>query len=246
MKKFTSINESKDLGKFIISDSDFNKYKNTIITILREMYKDHMVSVEGMSLVKALPSEVRIGREYSTLNKVNTNILLASKMVNKFNLNNADDLINFVQNNKTELFTEQGKYFDLIFSTIRKTEERGEQNEEFVCEYIKKIVKLKFDEDISPVREVTSSYKDMFLGIDITFTVGGKEYTCQVKPLKSTSLSDNYIKITSSGLMKEYDTNYIAFANKDDGKVLLFRNRREDVSINGVIVTINKKSLVNI
>jgi hypothetical protein len=246
MKKFTSINESKDLGRFVMSDLEFSKYKNSINYILRDMYKDHTVLVEGMTLIKALPVERNIGREFSTLNKVNTNITLLRKIVNKFNLNNTDDLIEFIRNNKKDLFTEQGNYFDLIFSTIRGTEKRGEDNEDFVCDYIRRIVKSKFNEDINPFREATSSYKDMILGIDITFTVGGKEYTCQVKPLKFVNYTDDFIVITSSGLIKEYDTNYIAFANVDDNKVLLFRNKKDDMSINGDTVTINKKNLVNI
>ena len=229
-----------------MSDLEFSKYKNSINYILRDMYKDHTVLVEGMTLIKALPVERNIGREFSTLNKVNTNITLLRKIVNKFNLNNTDDLIEFIRNNKKDLFTEQGNYFDLIFSTIRGTEKRGEDNEDFVCDYIRRIVKSKFNEDINPFREATSSYKDMILGIDITFTVGGKEYTCQVKPLKFVNYTDDFIVITSSGLIKEYDTNYIAFANVDDNKVLLFRNKKDDMSINGDTVTINKKNLVNI
>lgn len=247
MKKFTSINESQDFGKFVMSDSEFSTYKSTVNTILRDMYKEHLVLVDGMNLVKALPSEKNIGREYSTLNKVNTNITLIRKMVNMFSLNNTDELIKFIQDNKSELFTDNGRYFkNLVFSTIRSTEKKGEDNEDYVCEYIKTIVKLKFNEDISPVREATSSYKDMVLGIDITFTVNAREYTCQVKPLKSIKYSGDYIIITSSGLIKEYNTNYIAFANKDESKVLLFRNTKSDVSINGVTITINKKNLVNI
>ena len=247
MKKFTSIKESQNLGKFIMSDSDFTKYKNSINILLRDMYRGHLIKVDGLILVKALPSEKNIGREYSTLNKVNTNITLIRKMVNMFSLNNTDELIKFIQDNKLELFTDNGKYFkNLVFSTIRSTEEKGEDNEDFVCEYIKRIAKIKFNEDITPVREATSSYKDMVLGIDITFSIKSKDYTCQVKPLKSVSYSDDYIIITSSGLIKEYDTDYIAFSNKDENKVLLFRNIKDGVSIKGVVVTINKSNLVNI
>ncbi len=116
MKKFTSIKESQDLGKFIMSDSDFTKYKNSINILLRDMYRDHLIKVDGLTLVKALPSEKNIGREYSTLNKVNTNITLIRKMVNMFSSTNTDELIKFIQDNKLELFTDNGKYFkNLVF-----------------------------------------------------------------------------------------------------------------------------------
>jgi hypothetical protein len=248
MKKFTSIRESKDFGKFIMSDNDFGRYKRTIDFLLKEdLYKEYLVKVDRLVLVKALPSERSIGREYSTLNKVNTNIALTRKLIERFDLNNVDDLIKFVEENKVDLFTEDGKYFkNLVFTTIRSTEKKGEENEDFVCEYIKRIVKIKFNEDISPVREVTSSYKDMILGIDITFTVNGKDYTCQVKPLISVSQTGDYIRVMSSGLIKEYDTNYIAFVNIEKNMVLLFRNTKADITINGVNIAINKKNLVNI
>jgi hypothetical protein len=247
MKKFTNINESQDLGRFIMSDVDFNRYKVSINSILRDMYKNNLVQVDSLNLVKSLPSESKIGREYSTLNKVNTNVTLIRKMVNTFNLTSTEELLQFVTDNKEDLFTDNGKYFNnLVFTTIRSTEKKGEENEDFVCDYITKIIKSKFNEDIKPVREVTSSYKDMVLGIDITFTLKEKDYTCQVKPLKSFDYSSDYITITSSGLLKEYNTNYIAFANKEKNEVLLFRNIKGEVSIRGVVVIIHKKHLVNI
>ena len=54
-----------------------------------------------------------------------------------------------------------------------------------VANYIKVLAKSVYNEDIEVKREVTSSYNDLILGIDITFTLKGKKYTCQVKPLKN-------------------------------------------------------------
>lgn len=246
MEKFSNVDKSKELGKFTISEQEFNTYVSTINDIIGEMYKDRLIEIEKMKLVKALPSEIKIGRDYSTLNKVNTNVKLMKRIVETFNLNNFQDLIDFVNTNNVELFTESGKYFNLVFSTIRETEEAGERNEEFVCDYIKKITKLKFDEDITPIREITSSYKDMILGIDITFLIRGKEYTCQVKPLKSFSFSGDYVVVQSSGNMKEYNTDYLAFSNPYTNKVLLFQNKKGGMSVNKNTVTLKRKSLVNI
>ena len=246
MKRFSIIEESVNLGKFTISDSEFNKYISTINNILKsELYKDKLEQVEGLTLVKALPYEEKEGRNFSTLNKVNTNILLMKKMITMFSLNSFDDIITFIDNNKTDLFTEDGKYFkNLVYITIRQTEKVGEENEEFVCGYLKSLAKRKYDQDIDPIREVTSSYKDLILGIDITFPISGKDYTCQVKPLKDVYQRDESIIITSSGRLKMYKTDYIAFSNKNENKILLFRNK--DVKINGDTVIIDKKNLVNI
>jgi len=246
MKKFSIIQESQNLGKFIISDTEFRNYISTINNILKsELYSDRVENVEGISLVKALPYEEKEGRHFSTLNKVNTNILLLKKMVTMFNLNSFNDIISFVTNNKVDLFTENGKYFkSLVYTTIRQTERVGEENEELVCRYLKHLAKKKFDQDIEPVREVTSSYKDLILGIDITFPINDKDYTCQVKPLISTDQNENTITITSSGRLKLYKTDYIAFVNRNQNSILLFKNR--GVRVNGDKVIIDKSNLVNI
>jgi hypothetical protein len=246
MKNFSIIQESQNLGKLTISDTEFRNYISTINNILKsELYRDRIESVEGISLVKALPYEEKEGRYFSTLNKVNTNILLLKKMVTMFNLNTFNDIISFVTNNKVDLFTEDGKYFkSLVYTTIRQTEKVGEENEELVCRYLKHLAKKKFNQDIEPVREVTSSYKDLILGIDITFPINDKDYTCQVKPLMSAEQNENTITITSSGRLKLYKTDYIAFVNRNQNSIFLFKNR--GVRIEGDKVIIDKNNLVNI
>ena len=246
MKKFSIIKESINLDRFIISDSEFNQYKSKINNILKsELYSDNLDQVEGLTLVKALPYEVNQGRTFSVLNKVNTNILLLKKMVTMFGLNNFQDIISFVENNKIELFTQNGQYFEsLVYKTIRHTEKIGEDNEDFVCNYLKFLAKQKYGQDITPVREVTSSYNDLILGIDITFQINKIDYTCQVKPLKEVRQKGDSIIITSSGRIKNYNTNYIAFANKSENKILLFRNKDVQVDMDKVII--NRNNLVNI
>ena len=140
MKNFSIIQESQNLGKLTISDTEFRNYISTINNILKsELYRDRIESVEGISLVKALPYEEKEGRYFSTLNKVNTNILLLKKMVTMFNLNSFNDIISFVTNNKVDLFTEDGKYFkSLVYTTIRQTEKDGEEKEE-INEFLKTI-----------------------------------------------------------------------------------------------------------
>jgi hypothetical protein len=242
MKKFTKINEGYNLGRFFISDDDFKKYKNYINSLLRGMHSDKIVIINNLSLLKSLNFELKYGREFSVLNKVNTNILLLTKLVSLFKSNNIDDLLKSIEDNKTKLFSETGEYFNLVFNTIRYTEKKGEENEQMVNDYIRYLIKTKLGRDIIPFTEKTASYKDMILGIDITFNIDGRDYTCQVKPLKDYRImNDNFI-IESRGLIKIYKTNYIAFCNKDKNIVLLFRNN--DMRINNSSVIINNENLV--
>lgn len=243
MKKFTEINESYDLKSFVMSDNDFQTYKNFINSLMRQMQGNNLVQVNGLNLIKALPTELKYGREYSVLNKVNTNIMLLGKLTSLFAANSTQDLMQKISYHKDDLFYENGKYFDLVLQTIRYTEKKGEENEEMVCDYIKSLVQNKFGKNITPFREPTASYKDMILGIDITFSIDEKDYTCQVKPIKSFKIDNDSILIESSGLLKQYNTDYIAFSNKDKNILLLFRNKSR-IQINGSKVRMDKKDLV--
>lgn len=243
MKKFTEINESYDLKSFVMSDNDFQTYKNFIKSLMLQMHENNLVKVNGLNLIKALPTESKYGREYSVLNKVNTNIMLLDKLTSLFGANSTQDLMRKINYHKDNLFYENGKYFDLVLQTIRYTEKKGEENEEMVCDYIKNLIQNKFGKNITPFREPTASYKDMILGIDITFNIDGKDYTCQVKPIKSFKEYESSIIIESSGILKQYNTDYIAFSNKDKNLILLFRNKNK-MEINGSAVIMYKKNLV--
>jgi len=238
-------NNDTNLGKFVINKREFSQYMNQIKKILAFMYPksdyETITTEDGsITVLKALQSEKDAGRDYSVLNKVNTNIKLMIRLVNKFDLKSFVELVMFVRANREDLFTDNGKYFHIVYDTIRSTELVGEKNEERACEHIKDIIKKRFSIVVDPVREVTSSYKDMVLGIDITFTIKGKDYTCQVKPLMLHKTEGDNIKVRSSGRIKPYKTDYIAFVGYTD--ILLFRNN--DVSINGSILTIPATNLV--
>lgn len=223
MNKFTLIKENVNLGRFIMSKDQLYKYIRTVDETKNAMYPDLVTDVEGLKLLKALPYEQKFGRDFSILNKVNTNRSLMFEFVKQFQLNSFDDLINFIKTNKDDIFNPDGRYFPLVWKTIRKTEELGEENEELVVKYIKALTKSIYNIDIEPKREITSSYKDLIQGIDITFPFKGKEYTCQVKPLKSVNYSGNDFIVESSGAIKKYNTNYIAFSNAKNNQVMLFR-----------------------
>ena len=173
------------------------------------------------------------------LNKVNTNIKLINTLVSKFKIQSFIDLIKFIRSEREKLFIDGGQYFHIIYDTIRSTEAIGERNEDKVVDYIRDLIQKKFNITTNPHREVTSSYKDMVLGIDITFNVGGKDYTVQVKPLKAYNEIGDKIKVQSSGNIKKYDTDYIAFVGNT---ILMFQNK--DVKISGNFLEIPSIKLV--
>jgi len=230
MKKFSLIKEDINLGRFSISNNEFRKYMNEVDSIKQSMYPNEIEEIDGMKLLKALPFEKRNGRDYSVLDKVNTNRLLMTRFIQNYNLRSFDDLLNFIKTNKDQIFKQDGSIFNLVWETIRQTEKAGEENEELVANYIKELAKSLYNEDIEVKREVTSSYKDAVLGIDITFTIKGKDYTCQVKPLKSVSHTEREMIVSSSGRIKRYKTDYMAFSNAKSNLVLLFRSKNVRVS----------------
>ena len=243
MKKFSLIKENINLGRFSITDNEFKIYMREVDSIKNSMYPDEIEEVEGLKLLKALPFEKRNGRDFSVLNKVNTNRLLMTKFIQNYNIGSFNELIDFIRTNKDSIFKQDGSIFQLVWNTIRQTEKAGEENEELVAKYIKALAKSVYGEDIEVKREVTSSYNDLILGIDITFTLNHKDYTCQVKPLKNINFRGNDIIVSSSGRIKKYNTNYIAFSNAKTNEVLLFRGTT--VKISGDSFIFPKTDLVN-
>ena len=244
MNKFSLIKENINLGRFSITDNEFKTYMREVDSIKNSMYPGEIEEVEGLKLLRALPFEKRHGRDFSVLNKVNTNRLLMSRFIQNYNIGSFNDLINFIKTNKDNIFKQDGSMFQLVWETIRQTEKASEENEEMVANYIKVLAKSVYNEDIEVKREVTSSYNDLILGIDITFTLKGKKYTCQVKPLKNMTHRGNEIIITSSGRIKKYDTNYIAFSNAKSNEVILFRGK--NVRVSGDTFIFPKMDLVTI
>lgn len=240
------LDENVQTRNFTMTQKEFFTYMSQVNKILKFMYPNsyrQIVTEDGkIDLLTALPSEKEQGRDYSVLNKVDTNIKLITTMVNKFNIKSFIDLIKFIRKERVDLFRDNGKYFSMVFDTIRSTELVGERSEEKVCQYIKELTKKRYQIDIEPKREITSSYKDMVLGIDITFTINGKDSTVQVKPLKGNTEKEGVINVLSSGRVKKYNTDYLGFVSQN--QVMLFRNK--NIIVSGNTFKIPKENLVSI
>jgi hypothetical protein len=258
MEKFSDLKFDNISENFNYSDSDFYDYGDFINDLLLKLHSDRAVKIqEGSKTVTiyeafGFEKTEMPGREFSVIGKVNTNKKLLNAMIAKFNIQDLRHLKNFVNKFQKDLFTEKGQFFDAsrsfsVWNIIRSTEIIGEQNEDYVVECIKKV----WGESTSPVREVTSSIKDMLEGIDITFTLDGKEKTCQVKPLKNADFKEmGVIHTKTSGTMKNYKTDFIAFVNiyRSYERCLFFKNENVRFSKvdKDIIVTIPYRNMIRI
>lgn len=256
MNKFSElITESK--SNFVLSDDEMNNYKNFINQLLIEKYpgRAEIISDGQKKIVvfKAYDYEKSQmpGREFSVLGKVNTNKRLISAIWKKFNIQDFRHLKNLIRKLSSDFFDETGRFFKSkpeglsVWNIIRSTEIQGEINEEYVCGFIKGL----YGNESNPIREVTSSYKDMFEGIDITFKIDGVEKTCQVKPLKVDNFKERGIVIIeSSGVLKNYKTDFIAFVNPNRAyrqKCLFFENKGAIYNPENQTITLPYQALVN-
>ena len=243
MKKFTLIQENYDLERFSISREEFIKYRKEIERILlKDLYPDKVKYAEGLPLLGALPCERTEGRDFSIFHKVNTNVTLMRYFVKTFNINSFQALMSLVNDKRNEFFIEGGKYFNEIRKILKITEDYGDRNEYIAIDYIKQVIKSKLNLDINPIKSPSGSYDDLINGVDAKFDINGKTYTCQVKPLVTIKESGVEYIIVSSGNIKNYKTDYLAFANHKTGECVLFKNK--EVRINGTTIIIPQKQRV--
>ncbi len=258
MNKFsTVVNESRN-DNFVLTNTEFNSYKTFINQLLEKTYKERIVVLtdpngKSVTVYKSYNYEKGQipGREFSVLGKVNTNRLLITKIWKKFGITNYSHLVDTIEKSCGDLFDENGKFFKSnpgelsVWDTIRYTEIAGENNEDFVATFIQTL----YGPESKPIREVTSSYKDMVLGIDITFYIDGVEKTCQVKPLKFDNFKERgVVIIKSSGVIKKYDTDFIAFVDPNRAfreKCLLFNNEGGVFDSDNQTITLPYRCLVN-
>ena len=232
MEKFTQKLNESTIYDSPLTKSEHRNYQKFIRKTIKEMYPERLVVLPGgMVVYKAFDYEKGMmpGREFSIISKVDSNIKLLKAIWEFFEINDYNHLVNLISKFKKDFFSPEGRFFKSksrfsIWDIIRITEEAGEKNEDFVCQCIA----LTW-EGSNPVREVTSSHKDMILGIDITFNIDGVEKTCQVKPLVTDNFRERgVVIIETNGLMKEYDTDYIAFVNPKRSfrqPCLMFKNK---------------------
>lgn len=241
MNKFSLINDNYKFGDITITREQFLKYKNTIHSIIKELYKNNLIKIDNMDFVK--PYSFEKERYTSIINYASTNTTLINWIVKNFNINNYDKLILFVTSNKNELFTENGKYFDETYKILKNTERIGEETEVLAVEFLKSVISNKIKTDIDVLRSSPGSFDDLCLGIDIFFNLNGSKWTCQVKPLVKYQFNDGSYTVESKGNIKKYKTHYLMFVDRVNKKFILFKNK--DVKLDYSKLTISEDNYVD-
>ena len=246
MKKSSVIFESVQLGSFLMSDQEFKQYMNLVQTFLFKIYSDK-VSIGRLQFVGRQSFDHQ-GRYKSIINYANTNINLLTSIVRDFSIQSCKELFDFLKSDYIKIFSPDGSYFSNTLDILKKTEESGDQNEQLASVYMSFVIKQKTGQDIQVQRTVKDSIDDIIDGVDLYFTLDGKKYTCQVKPLQYARVRVNNFDqpseymVVSSGRIKEYKVDYFIFVNKRTQKFIVFKNRNATIHEN--TVTFPKSSFV--
>ena len=242
MKKSSVIFEGVQLGMFDMNDQEFNQYKSLVQKFLFEIYPDK-VNIGDIKFISGQKFDYP-GRYKSIINYANTNVTLLKSIVKMFSIENVKELFEFLNKNYKEIFSSEGSSFANTLNVLKKTEEYGNQNEQLAAMYMQSVIKQKTGQNVEVKRTETDSREDFIDGIDLHFTLDGKRYTCQVKPLKEFELINNSetYRIKSSGRIKQYNVSYFVFVNKDRQKFAVFKNR--NVTISNDTLTFPKSSFV--
>lgn len=235
---------SFNLGNFNISYNNFIKYQNIVRSIiLKSLYKDKIINDDGIDFVSNLPFD-NPERIKSIINYASSNIYLCSSIVKDFGIKNEKELINFIYDNKNDLFLQDGKYFKYVLTKLIKTEAIGVKNEESAAKHLTYYIKNKLGQDIKVSRTDTDCRDDLLHGIDLFFYIKERKFTCQVKPLKSVSTLDDRYIIRSFGKIKKLKVDYLIFIDIVKDKFMLFQNK--NVTLSGYNLIIDKGSLVKL
>jgi hypothetical protein len=224
IKKFESYRDYNtkvfDVDNMSIKESI--NIKNLIDSILLDLYKDNIVKIKGFDELFVAPIHGEDKNKLkSFLNYANTNQKLLQKLSDIFKLKSYYEIYDFIKRNKNHLFLKEGKWFNIVKTSLEYTIRIGEENEKYALSFLNNFFDLDFSK-----RTDTDYEDDLINGIDIYFKKKGddKVYTVQVKPFFSTKTINDNITINSSGVVKEYKTDYYIFVNRKYDKVFMFYN----------------------
>lgn len=213
---------------------------------LKEIYKVGKFSRDIVNI-----SGKQINCEY--LFKAVNNRFLLKKIVFdtrneiKVDINNKEELFDFVKNNINELFHPDGKYFIYVYGLLENTSKKGEINESVAFEYVEKTAKNKgLQIQILKPRKISD---DVYGGIDGFFIYNDKEFTIQVKTLSdkfSPNIQEyrkdnNYLIAFCEGFLKEILTDYLVLVTKQKD-CSLFKSK--GIRSEGSYLLIPKNNLV--
>lgn len=213
---------------------DIEKKEKLVRGILNDYYPEINSSDTIISNGMVLSSEL--------LNKSQKNIkilyLIADIMMSTGeSLTCADDIINFIDRNKEELFKVDGIYFSNIYDALKGVSESGHLREQDAVKLFKQYATTKgFDVDVLP----PDTQDEDKMGVDAYFKVGEEKYTIQIKTLNYIKNVDSFYHIYISGDFTPIKTHYLVITPDSksesivDGYVFKGRDIKSQVDERGM------------
>jgi hypothetical protein len=131
----------------------------------------------------------------------------------------------WLRRNAQKLFGENSGLLRQMIELNRNSFKSGVKTEGYAVQHL--IDKYDIPSD-DIIQYCNGSIEDRVNSRDIKFTINGKSYYIQVKPLQSINKIDDYYEVYTSGMSDKYKkynqktVDYIGYANKDN--LILFPN----------------------
>ncbi len=200
----------------IITNVERMKINNLIKSTLRNIYPN----LDDVSNFVA--NDKIIQTEY--IKKAVNNYLLLKKIVLDpdriivSNVNNKEDLFNFIVDHSHDLFHYNGKYFNGVYNLLANTSKKGKKFEDIAFKEFEEMGRKKG----MVVKILDPSVKEDISGVDGIFYFNSKKFTIQVKPLVSIVDNGDVYTVRCEGALKNLITHYLICINGKE--VWIFRS----------------------
>jgi hypothetical protein len=231
----------REFSRFVASYKPINLYIKGQSPIIIDENKAREKELLIRSIIKNLYPEMKSSDAYITsmgvdlrtdlLNKAQKNIAILYEIVdiakeNRIKIETADNLIEFISKNSTDLFKVGGKFFDRIYARLEGVSKKGKDKESISDELFQRYAKSKGR--YVNLKPPGTSDEDI-RGVDSFFSHGDKKYTIQTKTLSSISKykSGEYYRVYISGYFTDIKTNYLVLIPEKDSsnKKYIFKGK---------------------
>lgn len=222
IKQFEGYGESSLLlpNGISLSVEDQQRMRLIIYRALDKIYK-----IKGRSGIFSF-NGLSLNKEY--LSKAMNNRTLLKKIVYDDNkeivsgVRTKEDLFNFVEENEYNLFHPNGKYFKAVYGLLSSTSKKGYSLED---KSFNKFIRVASSKGVNIIIESPTVEEDKS-GIDGIFTLKGKKYTIQVKPLhkiEDYKIDNTKLIAFCDGVLTQLKTDYLIVSN--DVQTRIFRSK---------------------
>jgi hypothetical protein len=211
-------NLKTNLGRgVILSNWDRISLGRIIGEWLDKIYGEHLVSDDNfvMNGIELNPEYLRKARNNRNLFK---KITFDQEQIINSGVKNVNDLLEFVKEKGYDLFSPDGKYFELVYATLQGCSSKGKTDEERSFDILRNFFEIQGIQI-----EISSPNRDEDLaGIDGKFTENGVDKTVQVKPLayiQEYKIDNTKFIVFCDGVLKALITDYLVVINKKEAHV---------------------------